>query len=93
MSHREAISVPAFFTALGLEGGPRNQGAGGGQGAADGEEIESNNMEEKPGKKGREWRRGEGGRCRSVLAIRHTAAGFMARPPSWCCLLIDIKMR
>lgn len=76
MTHREAISVPAFFTALSLEGGPRNQGAGGGQGAAEGEEIESNNMEEKPGKKGREWRRegGAGGVAPSLLSVTQLPA-------------------
>lgn len=93
MTHQEAISIPAFFTELGLEGGPRNQGVGGDQGAAKGRRLRVTTQRknrERGAESGGGRRRG---RCRSVLAIRHTAACFMARPPSWCCLLIDIKMR
>lgn len=65
MTHREAISISAFFTSFGLEGGPRNQRAGGGQGAGEGEEIESNNAEEK------KWeRRAESGGGRGEVSLR-----------------------
>lgn len=90
MTHREAISISVFFTSFGLEGGPRNQRARGGQGVAE-EKILRVTTRRKTEKEGQRVVEGEGGVALSLLSV--TAAGFMARLLSWCCLLIDIKMR
>lgn len=90
MTHREAISISVFFTSFGLEGGPRNQRARGGQGVAE-EKTLRVTTRRKTEKEGQRVVEGEGGVALSLLSV--TAAGFMARLLSWCCLLIDIKMR
>lgn len=71
MTHREAISIAAFLTSFGLEGGLRNQRARGGQGVAEGKtlRVTTRRKTEKEGQ-----RAVEGGVASSLLSVTQLPA-------------------
>lgn len=75
MTHREAISISVFFTSSGLEGGPRNQRARGGQGVAEGKplRVTTRRKTEKEGQRAVEGE-GEGGVAPSLLSVTQLPA-------------------
>lgn len=73
MTHREAISISVFFTSFGLEGGPRNQRARGGQGVAEGKTLRVTTRR-KTEKEGQRAVEGEGGVAPSLLSVTQLPA-------------------